>query len=37
MEKSLELVYSDDKVKEQCTSVKAAKKLFGGDATLSFS
>ena len=33
-EKSLELLYSDDKVKEQCTSVKAAKKLFGGDATL---
>lgn len=30
----MELEYATDKVKSQCTSVKAAKKLFGGDATL---
>ena len=30
----LQLEYIKDKVKEQCTSVKAAKKLFGGDASL---
>lgn len=30
----LELVYASEKVKSQCTSVKAAKKLFGGDAVL---
>ena len=30
----LELVYASKKVKEQCTSLKAAKKLFGGDATM---
>ena len=30
----LELEYSTEKVKEQCTSVKAANKLFGGDAVL---
>ena len=26
----MELVYASDKVKTQCTSVKAARKLFGG-------
>lgn len=31
---NLELVYKNDKVKMQCTSVKAAKKLFGGNASL---
>ncbi len=30
----MKLEYSSDKVKEQCTSVKAAKKLFAGDAIL---
>ncbi|MBD5470054.1 MAG: hypothetical protein HDR19_02745 [Lachnospiraceae bacterium] len=30
----MELVYVTDKVETQCTSVKAAKKLFGGDAML---
>ena len=30
----MELVYSSEKVKEQCTSLKQAKKLFGGDAKL---
>lgn len=30
----MELVYATDKVETQCTSVKAAKKLFGGDAIL---
>ena len=30
----MELVYATDKVEEQCTSVKAAKKLFGGDSVL---
>lgn len=30
----MELEYISDKVKLQCTSVTAAKKLFGGDATL---
>lgn len=30
----MELEYASDKVKLQCTSVKAAKKLFGGDAIL---
>lgn len=30
----MELVYATDKVETQCTSVKAAKKLFGGDAML---
>ena len=30
----MELVYASDKVRIQCTSVKAAKKLFGGDAEL---
>ena len=33
----LELVYASDKVKTQCTSVKAAKKLFGGDTVLATS
>jgi plasmid maintenance system killer protein len=30
----LELVYVNDKVKSQCTSVKEANKLFSGDAML---
>ena len=30
----MELVYATDKVETQCTSVKAAKKLFGGDVML---
>ena len=30
----MELVYATEKVKQQCTSVKAANKLFGGDAVL---
>ena len=30
----MDLEYSTEKVKEQCTSVKAANKLFGGDAVL---
>lgn len=30
----MELEYSSEKVKLQCTSVKAAKKLFGGDIAL---
>ena len=30
----MELVYASDKVRIQCTSVKAAKKLFGGNAEL---
>ncbi len=30
----MELVYASDKVKNQCTSVKAANKLFGGDKIL---
>lgn len=29
------LEYASDKVKSQCTSIKAANKLFGGDAALS--
>ena len=33
----MELVYASDKVKNQCTSVKAAKKLFGGDTILTTS
>ena len=28
------LEYASDKVKSQCTSIKAANKLFGGDAAL---
>ncbi len=30
----MELEYASEKVKLQCTSIKAAKKLFGGDTTL---
>ena len=30
----MELVYASDMVRQQCTSLKAAKKLFGGDAKL---
>ena len=30
----MELVYATDKLEKQCTSVKAAQKLFGGDAVL---
>lgn len=30
----MKLVYSNSKVEEQCTSFKAAKKLFGGDEFL---
>lgn len=30
----MELVYSSKKVEEQCTSLKQAKKLFGGDAKM---
>ena len=33
----MELVYISDKVKNQCTSVKAAKKLFNGDEALTTS
>ncbi len=33
----LHIEYKNEKVKEQCTSVKAAKKLFGGDAALTTS
>ena len=31
----LKIEYKNDKVKGQCTSIKAAKKLFGGDEVLS--
>lgn len=30
----MELEYASEKVRAQCTSVKAANKLFGGDASL---
>lgn len=33
----MELVYISDKVKNQCTSVKAAKELFNGDEALATS
>ncbi|MBQ7766749.1 MAG: hypothetical protein IJ397_07900 [Lachnospiraceae bacterium] len=33
----MEVEYASDKVRQQCTSVKAAKKLFGGDAALTTS
>ncbi len=33
----MELVYTSEKLKAQCTSVKAAKKLFRGDGQLSMS
>ena len=31
----MELVFATEKVKKQCTSVKEAKKMFGGDTALS--
>ena len=31
----MELLYATDKVEKQCTSIKAANKLFGGDAVMS--
>ena len=33
----MELVYASDKVKTQCTSLKAARKLFNGDTGLATS
>mgnify|MGYP003295244561 CR=1 FL=1 len=33
----MDLVYESEKVELQCTSVKAAKKLFGGDTALTTS
>ena len=33
----LQLEYKNDKVKEQCTSIKAARKLFGGNDLLTTS
>ncbi len=33
----MELVYADAKTEEQCTSLKAAKKLFGGNSALASS
>ena len=33
----MELVYASDKARTQCTSVKAARKLFGGDNALTVS
>lgn len=33
----MELVYSSGKVENQCTSLRAAKKLFGGNAALATS
>ena len=33
----MELLFASDKVEAQCTSVKAAKKLFGGNAALATS
>jgi len=30
----LELIYATEKIKQQCTSIKAANKLFGGDSVL---
>lgn len=30
----MEIVYKSEKIKKQCTSVKTAKKLFGGDERL---
>lgn len=33
----MELVYASEKLKNQCTSIKATKKLFNGDAVLSIS
>ena len=36
-ERKLELLYASEKVENQCNSVKAAKKLFGGDMVLATS
>ena len=33
----MELIYSSEKLKTQCTNIKAARKLFHGDAGLSIS
>ena len=33
----MELIYASEKLKSQCTSVKAAKKLFGGNVALTTS
>lgn len=33
----MELEYASEKVKQQCTSLKAAKKMFGGDTALATS
>lgn len=33
----MELLYASEKVKEQCNSVRAAKKLFGGDMAMASS
>ena len=33
----MEVLYASKKVEQQCTSVKVAKKLFGGDAALTTS
>ena len=33
----MELIYATEKIEEQCTSVKAAKKLFGGNVKLAAS
>lgn len=33
----MELIYASEKLKKQCTSVKEAKKLFGGNVLLSTS
>ena len=30
----MELIYATEKIKQQCTSIKAANKLFGGDSVL---
>ena len=33
----LQIEYKNDKVREQCTSIKSARKLFGGDNALAIS
>ena len=33
----MELIYTTDRLEVQCTSIKAAKKLFGGDVALATS
>lgn len=33
----MELVYASDKIKNQCTNLKIAKKVFGGDTSLATS